>query len=178
MRHLRRQRALTGAGGPLIRRAVPADAVAVADCHTLCWRDAYAGLVSDDYLYSDAVEQRRLSRWHQRLAETRAVWLAEDGGVVVGVASTDIAREHEPPGPVQLMSLYLRSACQGTGLADRLLTAAVGSAPAFLWVFADNPRAIRFYTRHGFVADGAELVDPDTGLLEVRMVRGPREISL
>jgi GNAT superfamily N-acetyltransferase len=164
--------------GPLIRRAVPADAVAVSDCHTLCWREAYAGLVRNEYLYSDAVERRRLSRWKQRLGETRAVWLAEDDGMVVGVASTDIARGQEPREPVQLMSLYLRSGYQGTGLADRLLTAAIGSAPASLWVFADNPRARRFYGRHGFVPDGAEMIDPDTGLLEVRMRRGSPEISL
>ena len=141
-----------------------ADAVAVANCHTLCWRETYAGLVSDDYLYSAAVERRRLSRWEERLGGTRAVWLAEDDGVIVGVASTDVAQDREAPVPVQLMSLYLRSAYQGTGLADRLLDAAVGAQPAFLWVFADNLRARRFYARNGFVPDGAAMIDPDTGL--------------
>jgi GNAT superfamily N-acetyltransferase len=157
--------------GPAIRRAVPADAVAVADCHTLCWREAYAGLVSDDYLYSAAVERRRLSRWQERLAGTRVVWLAEDAKLVIGVASTDVAQEPEAPVPIHLTSLYLRSAYHGTGLADRLLTAALGAQPAFLWVFADNPRARRFYARHGFVPDGAGMTDPDTGLAEVRMER-------
>ena len=156
---------------------MPADVVAVADCHTLCWREAYAGLVGDDYLYSAAVERRRLSRWQERLGGTRAVWLAGDGGRVVGVASTDAAGDPEAPVPVQLMSLYLRSAYQGTGLADRLLGAAVGAQPAFLWVFAGNSRARRFYARNGFVPDGAEMIDPDTGLLEVRMVRESLEIS-
>jgi len=162
---------------PRIRRAVPADAVPVADCHTLCWQEAYAGLVSRDYLYSAAVQRRRLSRWQARLGGTRAVWLAEDGGLVVGVASTDRVVDPEAPVPIQLMSLYLRSAYQGTGLAGRLLAAAIGSKPAFLWVFADNRRARRFYTRHGFVPDGAEMTDPDTGLLEVRMVRSSLETS-
>jgi GNAT superfamily N-acetyltransferase len=164
-------------GAPAIRQATPADARAVADCHTLCWRQAYAGLVRDDYLYSATVERRRLSRWRERLAGTRVVWLADDGGSVVGVASTDVTQDHTAPVPVQLMSLYLRFAFQGTGLADRLLRAAVGAKPAFLWVFADNPRARRFYTRNGFVPDGAEMIDPDTGLLEVRMVRESLEIS-
>ena len=143
----------------------------------LCWREAYAGLVGDEYLYSATVERRRLSRWRERLAGTRAVWLADDGGLVVGVVSTDVAQDPAAPVPVQLMSLYLRSAFQGTGLGDRLLQAAVGSKPAFLWVFADNPRARRFYIRNGFVPDGAEMIDPDTGLLEVRMVRKSPEIS-
>jgi hypothetical protein len=30
-----------------------------------------------------------------------------------------------------------------------LLDAAVGSAPAFLWVAVDNPRAHAFYARNG-----------------------------
>jgi ribosomal protein S18 acetylase RimI-like enzyme len=38
-------------------------------------------------------------------------------------------------------------------------------------VFAVNARAQAFYRRHGFVADGVERPDSDTGLLEIRMVR-------
>ena len=66
----------------------------------------------------------------------------------------------------------MRASHHGTGLADRLLTVAIASGPAFLWVFADNPRAQRFYARHRFVPDGAEMIDADTGLPEIRMVRG------
>jgi GNAT superfamily N-acetyltransferase len=157
-------------GAAAIRRATPADAEAVADCHTACWREAYAGLVNDDYLYSAVVERRRLARWQERLGGSRAVWLATDDTQVVGVASAD-APGPTAPVPVQLMSLYVRAAYQGTGLADQLLLAAVGSGPAFLWVFAANPRARRFYARHGFVADGTEMIDPDTGLPEIRMLR-------
>jgi GNAT superfamily N-acetyltransferase len=158
-------------GAPTVRRATPADAEAVTECHTACWREAYAGLVDGAYLYSAAVEHRRLTRWRERLGGTRDAWLAEDCGQVVGVASTDSTREKQPPAPVQLMSLYVRATYYGTGLADRLLIAAAGSEPAFLWVFAANLRAQRFYARHGFIADGTEMIDPDTGLPEVRMLR-------
>lgn len=152
----------------MVRRATPADVVAVTDCQTACWREAYAGLVADEYLDSAEVERRRLDRWRERLAGGRDVWLADADGRVVGVASA--ATGNEDP-PRQLMSLYLRAAHQGTGLADRLLAAAVGTGPASLWVFAANPRAQRFYARHGFRPDGTEQDDPDTGLAEIRMVR-------
>lgn len=165
---------LAGPLVPTLRRATPADASAVADCHTACWREAYAGLVDDDYLYAAAVGERRLARWRERLAGTREVWLADADGQVVGVAS---AGAGDDP-PLQLMSLYVRAAFHGSGLADRLLHAAIGSGPASLWVFAANLRARRFYARHGFVPDGMEATDPDTGLPEIRMVRaGPLEIS-
>ena len=150
-----------------VRRAGESDAAAVADCHTLCWREAYAGLVPDGYLCSETVERRRLARWRDRLTGSRDVWLAEADGEVVGVASS--APGDDPP--VKLTSLYLRAAHHGTGLADRLLDAAIGSGPASLWVFTDNQRARRFYSRHGFVPDGTEKIDPDTGVPEMRMVR-------
>ncbi|MHC4472821.1 MAG: GNAT family N-acetyltransferase, partial [Planctomycetota bacterium] len=57
---------------------------------------------------------------------------------------------------------YLLEASWGTGAARRLLDAVlddmrvVGFAAAVLWVFADNPRACRFYERAGFGLDGAE----------------------
>lgn len=150
-----------------MRRADGSDAEAVTDCQTICWREAYAGLVADDYLYSDAVERRRLARWRERLAGSRNVWLAEADGQVVGVASA--AGADDPP--VQLMSLYLRASHHGTGLADRLLKAVIGTGPASLWVFAANRRAQRFYARHGFLADGTEKADPDTGVPKIRLVR-------
>ncbi len=150
-----------------VRRADESDAVAVAGCQTTCWREAYGGLVPDDYLRSAAVERRRLARWRERLAGGRDVWLADAHGEVVGVAST--LADDVPP--ATLTSLYVRATHHGTGLAARLLTAAIGSGPASLWVFSANRRAQRFYARHGFVPDGTEQLDPDTGVPEIRMVR-------
>ena len=82
---------------PTIRRATIGDAAPVSDCHSTCWREAYAGLVSDDYLYSHSIEERRVARWRERLSGSRQVWLAHDGEKVVGVASTDMSRADEEP---------------------------------------------------------------------------------
>jgi hypothetical protein len=41
---------------------------------------------------------------------------------------------------------------------------------AELWVVEDNPRARRFYDKHGFAADGARFVDA-LDIVEIRMVR-------
>jgi len=57
------------------------------------------------------------------------------------------------------------------GVGARLVAELLGGAPAVLWVFADNPRAIAFYARCGFALDGEKTVDSDTGLPEVRMSR-------
>jgi GNAT superfamily N-acetyltransferase len=149
----------------------------VSDCHSACWREAYAGLVSNDYLDSHSIKERRVARWQERLAGTRTVWLAEVGRVVVGVASAGPSRDDPPPTAAELKSLYVRASHYGTGLADHLLDAAVGRGPASLWVFAANERAQRFYRRHGFVPDGAAKIDEDTGVPEIRMVRRQNEPS-
>lgn len=55
------------------------------------------------------------------------------------------------------------------GVGHALCEAALGSAPAYLWVLDGNERAIRFYERQGFRFDGA--TKPDDVGLERRMVR-------
>ena len=61
----------------------------------------------------------------------------------------------------------------GTGAGQRLLDAAIGDAPAFLFVADRNPRAVRFYERNGFEFDGASESYPliRTPIVSLRMVR-------
>ena len=60
---------------------------------------------------------------------------------------------------------------RGTGLARHLMAVVLGGRPAYLWVDGGSMRAITFYERHGFLADGHEAVDKSDGITEVRMVR-------
>ena len=67
--------------------------------------------------------------------------------------------------------LYVAVEVQGSGVAQRLLEAALPEAePAQLWVSAENGRAQAFYRKSGFEADGAEGIYG--GMIpEIRMVR-------
>jgi GNAT superfamily N-acetyltransferase len=161
-----------------VRRAVSADLDQVVRCQTTCWREAYTGLVPAAYL--DALDDpagaaRRRERWNQNLDGRRDVWVAVDSSgdapTVVGVASSGPSRDDLPRPPLELMTLYLRASHHGTGLSDRVIRAAIGSAAASLWVYAANRRAVACYRRHGFAPDGTEKIDPPTGVLEIRMVR-------
>jgi len=56
-------------------------------------------------------------------------------------------------------AMYVREAARGTGLADAMMTALIEYAGGKveqlrLGVNAENPRAVRFYERHGFRAVG------------------------
>ncbi len=108
-----------GVTAPL-RAAEISDSRSIAQFHTGCWREAYRGLVPQEYLDRVDVDDRA-KRWRDRLVDGgRQAALAEVGERIVGVVS---------------------------------------------W-------AERFYRKHGFAPDGERQVDGDTGVWEVRMIRG------
>lgn len=90
-----------------IREALPSDVVAIADFHTTCWREAYRGLVPDDYL--DSVDARaRERRWRQRIvAGERQVAVAWAGGLIAGVVSWATRTTTAEVPPLELTSLYV-----------------------------------------------------------------------
>jgi GNAT superfamily N-acetyltransferase len=157
------------------RTAGPRDALAIATIRILGWQHAYRGLVADEFLDAMSVDADA-ARWAARLDEprpwSRTLVVEADGGVV-GFASIGPYRTVDldaayavtslaVPGTVgEVEALYVHPAHWGDGTADALMHAALdelrhdGWSSVQLWLLADNPRAHRFYTRHGFVDDGA-----------------------
>ena len=146
-----------------------ADVFAIAEFQTEVWNEAYRGLVPESYLEHTTIADREV-RWAHRIGR-RDILVAELGADIVGVASSS-ARTDERPGPrVELNSLYVAHGMRSGGLGTRMLEELLGGAPAVLWVFSMNSRAISFYEGCGFAADGHETIDDDTGLPELRMRR-------
>ena len=144
-----------------VRRAVAADAEAVARVHVAAWQSGYRGLLPDDLLASLSVRQRT-EQWHGRLAgaQDATTWVA--GEPVLGFASVGPSRDDDAPaGTGELYALYVHPAAWRTGVGSRLMTAALdvlGDA-ATLWVLEGNERARLFYARHGWRPDGARKQD-------------------
>ena len=148
----------------VVREPDLADAEAVGRMHYASWREAYGPLLPADF-FGDATEQRWIARWSANLA-TPAPGLtsriALRGGTVVGLASAGPSRANETAGPPvadrELWALYVRASEYGTGLGTRLLDAVLPAGSAEVWVCEANPRARAFYSKHGFVPDGARHV--------------------
>lgn len=141
-----------------IRRALPADAEALAELYLRSRRHALptVALVHDD----DDVR-----RWLAQVLLTHTdAWLAELGGFPIGL----MLRDGE-----WLEQLYLDPPWTGRGIGTLLLDQAKALSPEGLqlWTFQVNEAARRFYARHGFVeveltdGSGNEEQEPD-----VRMV--------
>ncbi len=165
-----------------IRSARVADAAAIADVHVRSWREAYTGIVPDDYL-AGLDPHQRTPVWEDNLrrgpAENVLTWVAEQQGRVVGFATLGPGRDEDVRrGDREIYSIYLEPEQWGRGVARDLMRTVVTEAGAgahiVLWVMADNERAQHFYRRHGFAPDGVEKLAPVGGaeLLQVRYRRG------
>ncbi|GAA4676645.1 GNAT family N-acetyltransferase [Frondihabitans cladoniiphilus] len=179
-------------GEATIRWAAVDDARGVAVVHVETWRAAYAGLIDDAVLAGLDVDRRTAgwTRWitHSLAGEEtdgpgvppQKLVVADVDGRVVGWAGFGPGRDEGTAGRGELGGLYVHPAFWsqkiGHALVDRVeaeLTAA-GFASAYLWVLDGNERAIRFYERHGWAADGGEKVGAGggaTGLHELRHTR-------
>ncbi|MBO0843209.1 MAG: GNAT family N-acetyltransferase, partial [Nocardioides sp.] len=158
----------------VIRRPVVADAEALADLHLAVWAEAYAGLIPAAQLAARRRNRHvRVDRWRARIeSDPEGLRVAERDGRLLGFAQAGPGRDRpEPSLPgLELMALYVRSACYGTGVGFSLFDAVIGDAAAYLWVLDGNDRAIAFYRRQGFELDGAVKREPPG--VERRMVRG------
>jgi GNAT superfamily N-acetyltransferase len=156
-----------------IRAGVPDDAAAGAELHIACWREGYAGVVPAEVLAERTSDvEERTERWRSFLTDGPPRWLAvADDGELLGFASAGPGRDEDIDLGLELYAIYVRASQFGTGLGHRLLTTAIGDAPAYLWVFEANPRARGFYARQGFEPDGARKPEPSFLEPEIRMVR-------
>ena len=150
--------------GLLIRRAEPQDAPGVARVHVASWRQAYRGLLPQEYLDSLSVETRTTT-WAKAFSQSpdqlSTTLVGELDGQIIGFACVGPSRDDDTdPAPAELWGLYLDPAHWGAGHGHTLHTEALevarvsGAAAATLWVLTTNQRARHFYERHGWVADG------------------------
>lgn len=161
------------------------DAAELAALHIRVWREAYAGMLSQEYLDGMQLEPR-IARWRQRiqLSEAQESRVEPDGvlrlarlarhtstGRIAGMCSVGAARDDDPPLAQELSSLNVLARFHGTGAARQLVQATLGERPAYLWVVDQNLRAQAFYRKLGFAPDGGTKHDDRLGCHEIRMVR-------
>lgn len=158
-----------------IRPATVGDAEVLADLHLDVWEEAYGQLIAEEIL-ADRRRRRadRVSSWRANLAkpdaQTLLAWGDHDSRLL-GFVSTGRRRDELEPGlpDQEIWALYVRAEVYDQGVGYALLTEAIGSADAYLWVLDGNARAVEFYLRQGFRFDGTSKTEP-VGV-ERRMVR-------
>lgn len=155
-----------------IRRADNSDVPGIAAFHVEVWCEAYADLMSPDFLKSLSVAQRE-AEWTHALTEWpeyRILVAYDERGEFLGFGSV---REHKSTGPnsLELHTLNLKPAARGTGLAGHLIAELLDDREAYLWVVDGNDRAVEFYRRVGFKLTPERRPDPEAQVDDLRMVR-------
>jgi len=170
-----------------IRRPRYEDAARIAEVHVRTWKQTYEHLLPAGFFTEDHARGRN-ELWSRILAEPQGKWnvhVAEVAGELVGFAMADAAHPTGPSEPIQdrngepavreLYTLYVLDSHHGAGAGQALLDATVGHDPVGLWVAKQNPRAIAFYQRNGFVFTGDEKSDPSApAITDARMIRSQR----
>jgi GNAT superfamily N-acetyltransferase len=164
-----------------IRSARRADADGITDVQVASWRAGYAHVFPDSILYADDFDSTRRAFWNawrfapgHRIA-VAAVPVDDIGERIVGFASFGPERERARgfTGRGEVWAFYLHPEAWGTGAAISLMEhvevrlLAEGFDTAVLWVLDDNPRARRFYERHGWATTGISATFDDYCAVQV-----------
>jgi ribosomal protein S18 acetylase RimI-like enzyme len=158
------------------RKAVPADAAALADFGRRTFADAYRSVMEPGLMARVLREQFGPARQRAEIGDPTAAWIvAETQGSVAGYAYLRNGRAPEigiPLDPVELARFYVDSVWHGRGVARPLMDAAVrqarkmGGRTLWLAVWQRNPRAIAFYRKYGFQIVGVCSWEQTPGALE------------
>jgi ribosomal protein S18 acetylase RimI-like enzyme len=150
--------------GPVIRRAGPADAAALAAIGRATFTETFGHLYPPEDLEAFLNASHSETRAQADLADpARAAWLVEREGQVLGYALAGPCELPHPDvaaGDGELKRLYLSSPAQGAGLGERLMNVVMdwldSAGPRTVWlgVWEKNFGAQRFYRRWGFAEAG------------------------
>jgi len=138
-----------------------------------CWREAYAGILPDEFL-AGLTTEGRLPYLESKLSRGLVGALALDGAIA-GVVMYGPSHFASLPAAGEVNLLYVRPDLIGQGLGHRLLVLAETvlaeqGYPSFvLDVFSANTQAIDFYRRHGYakVGDNIDQIEGATYPLDI-----------
>lgn len=149
---------------PVLRRATPADAAALAAIGVATFTETFGHLYPPRDLARFLAEAHGLERVSADLADPgKAAWLAVADGEVAGYALAgpcDLPHPDVAPEDGELKRIYLRAGAQNGGLGGRLFDTAMSwlcnNGPRTVWigVWSENFGAQRFYSRRGFAKVG------------------------
>lgn len=145
------------------------------------WREGYRGIVSEEKLADLPVERWRheVGVGLRRPIEDAFTYVAEIDGEFAGYCYVAApTREPDLPSDVaEVGAMYVDPAHWREGVGAALMGAAVARleglpySEAVLWTFRGNERAVAFYQRYGWSADGVEKIHQRSGEPAIRMRR-------
>ncbi len=157
--------------GVIVRRAILEDAAEIANVHTNSWREAYLGLLPQDYLDDRPLTfKNRYNLWQKVVLNSEQFTLVaetkEHG--IVGFINGGAGRDKKFENYIEVYSFYLLKRYHGKKIGCNLLkeyfhlNSTLGQDRCYLWVLENNP-TIKFYEKSGGVYNNLTKVDEIAG---------------
>ena len=154
-----------------LRTAQADDADVIARLHAESWRRTYRGMMTDEFLDGDALENRRRV-WGERLGKPAAnqfVCVAQDHSTILGFICA--FAEEDPAWGSYIDNLHVIHAMHRRGIGRALMQSAAEwlcrvqpDRGVYLWVMEANTSARAFYERLGAMNAGTiDKIDPGRG---------------
>lgn len=139
-----------------MRRAVAADAAAVAQVYVASWNSGFAQLMP-----ARVLDSAQVARWARDLRDPQVRWwVAQSGTAVVGFVGTGPSRDPVDPDLGELDTIAVAPTAWRRGLGRRLMRVGLddlfraGHGESILWTLADYEPGRSFYEATGWRRSG------------------------
>jgi ribosomal protein S18 acetylase RimI-like enzyme len=168
------------ASGLSVRRGAPTDAALLTQLAARTFRDSFGDENAPEDMELHLSTHYTVAKQAAELSNpAMACFFAEASGVAVGYAQ--LRQGATPPcipgeGSIEVLRFYVAGEWHGKGVSRPLMEAAIAEARArgrkrlWLGVWEENPRAIAFYKKCGFVDVGSQDFQLGTDLQHDRVM--------
>ena len=148
-----------------IRKVSPKEAHDYVVLHNACWKDAYTGIIPDEYLDNmSATLEDRAESIRKSISDPGdcMFYCIMSGDDMVGRLIFNKSSDEDKPEAGDVMAIYLLKEYWGKGYGKQMMDFAIaelrraGHQEIIVWVLEENSMGIRFYEKYGFVPDGAK----------------------
>ena len=151
----------------VIRKVLPEEANKYTALHIACWRDAYTGIMPDEYLNNMSAElEQKAERCKMAIDEQGdcEFFCAIHNDDMIGRLIFGKSNDEDKPDAGDVFAIYLLADYWGKGYGKQMMDFAAselkrsGYQETIIWVLEENTRGRQFYERYGFVLDGTKKV--------------------
>ncbi len=162
----------------MIRKAAEDDASRIADIQIFGWRNAYRGIVNDEFLFRKLNIAKKTEAIQKTLNENREEWFVfEEDNIIKGMMIFGNARDQDKLESFELWCLYVDPLMMRNGIGSKMISYCENEAKKrkknemVVWVFERNKIGISFYEKNGYLLDGKSQIIDVFNEKEVRMIK-------
>ena len=164
-------------GKIMIRAMELSDIPRAAEIHIFGWRNAYRGIISDDFLFNKLSVVKSINRFENQMQSNEADSYVYDDGIIKAFMTIGQCRDIDKLKAFELWGIYVEPFFIRQGVGSQMIKYCEEIAlnrsykEMCLWVLEENENAIKFYEKSGYYADGEKKYIDFLGVVEIRYVK-------